>query len=97
MAFELPRDVEEHIDLLHPGVALHHPLHHPQKPARALAAGRALAASLVHVEMRQEGDRVYDVGRLVLHDDAGGYAAGPHLPVAADIHHTRYTAYPQPV
>src|SRR3546814_13069583 len=58
VAFDLPRDVEEHVDLLRAGVALHHPLHDPEKPACALAAGRALPAALMHVEMRQAGDRV---------------------------------------
>ncbi len=47
-------------------------------PAGALAAGRALAAALVFVELRQTRDRRDDVGRLVHHDDRRGAEAGPH-------------------
>src|SRR5579859_3851308 len=57
VAFDLVGDVEQHVDLLDRRVALHQPLHHAPHPARALAAGRALAAALVLVEMRQPRDR----------------------------------------
>ena len=58
------------------GPALHHALHHAPHPAGALAARRALAAALVHVELRQARDRLDDVGRLVHDDHRRGAEAG---------------------
>ena len=55
---------------------LHHALHHPLHPAGAFAARRALAAALMHVEMRQPRDRRDDVGRLVHHDHGRRAEAG---------------------
>src|SRR6266446_808605 len=71
VAFDLAGDLLQQVDLRRRGVALHHPLHHPPHPAGPFAAGRALAAALMHVEMRQPGDRGDDVGRLVHDDDRG--------------------------
>src|SRR5262249_60293183 len=53
MALDLAGDLLQHVDLLDPGVAAHHALHDAVHPAGALAAGRALAAAFMHVEMRQ--------------------------------------------
>src|SRR5215510_12379447 len=52
VAFDLFGDVEQHVDLAQFGLALHHALHHAVHPAGALAARRALAAALMHVEVR---------------------------------------------
>ena len=62
------RDVEQHVDLALLGAAFDHAGEHAPHPARALAAGRALAAALMLVEIRQAGDGADDVGGLV-HDD----------------------------
>src|SRR6185312_11321331 len=51
VAFDLERDLEQHVDLLDRGVAFDHALHHAPHPAGALAARRALAAALVLVEL----------------------------------------------
>src|SRR4051812_34452942 len=45
VAFDLRRDVQQHVDLRHLRLAGHHPLHHAPHPAGALTARRALAAA----------------------------------------------------
>ena len=44
-------DIEQHVDLALLGFAAHKPLHDAPHPARALATRRALAATLVLVEV----------------------------------------------
>ena len=56
VAFDLRGDFEQHVDLALLGAALGHAVHHAPHPARALAAGRALAAALVLVEIRDARD-----------------------------------------
>ena len=63
-----------------------HALHHAPHPARAFAAGRALAAALVLVEGRQAGDRADDVGRLVHDDHRRGAEARAMLAQRVEIH-----------
>ena len=65
---------------------LDHALHHAPHPAGALAARRALAAALVHVELRQARDRLDDVGRLVHHDHGRRAEARLHVAQAVEIH-----------
>jgi hypothetical protein len=83
---DLLGDVEQHVDLLDLGLALHQPVHHPHHPARALAAGRALAAAFVLVELRQPPDRLDDVGGLVHHDHRRGAQARPLLAQPVEVH-----------
>ncbi len=71
MAFHLGRDIQQLVDLGGLGVAGGHALHHPPHPARALAAGGALAAAFVPEEPRDAGDHRHQVGGLVDHDGAG--------------------------
>src|SRR5262249_55869978 len=75
--------VEQHVDLADFGVALDHPFHDAPHPASTLATGRALAAAFVLVELREPGDRLDDIGRLVHDDDRGG--AEPRLDVAQRV------------
>src|SRR5690606_18894995 len=89
VALYLTRDFLEHVDLIEAGVATDHAFHHPPHPARALAARRALAAALVHVEPAQPRDGAYDVGRLVHHDDGCRAKAGTDLAQAVEIHQHR--------
>ena len=67
------RDFEQHVDLALLRAAFRHAGTDAPHPARALAAGRALAAALVLVEIADAGDRADDIRRLV-HDDHGGRA-----------------------
>lgn len=71
MALDLLGEFLEHVDLALAGLALLHALHHLGSPLASLAAGGALAATLVLVELGQTGDGADDVGGLV-HDDNGG-------------------------
>src|SRR6185369_4376527 len=71
MALDLARHLLQHVDLLDPRIAAHEALHHPIHPAGALAAGGALAAALMHVEMREAGDGLDGIGALVHDDDRG--------------------------
>src|SRR5271166_715585 len=62
VAFDLLSHIEQHVDLALLRAALGHPADHAPHPARAFAAGRALTAALVLVEVRQARDRTDDVG-----------------------------------
>ena len=86
VALDLLGDVEQHVDLALLRAALGHARHHPPHPAGAFAAGRALAAALVLVEIRQPRDRAHDVGRLVHHDHRRGAEAGAQLAQRIEIH-----------
>ena len=57
MAFHLTGDVEQQVDLALLGAALGHARKHAPHPSRALAAGRALAAAFMLVEIRNARDR----------------------------------------
>src|SRR5262249_30904379 len=57
VALDLPGHLFQDVDFLDPRLALHQALHDAIHPARTLAAGRALAAALMHVEMREPADR----------------------------------------
>ena len=57
VAFNLPRHLIQHVDFLGLRPALNHAVHHPHHPPRALAARRALAATLMFVELGQPGNR----------------------------------------
>src|SRR5687768_14920799 len=86
VALDLLGDVPERVDLVDLGIALDQPLHHPPHPARALAAGGALAAALMLVEIGDAGDRLHHVGRLV-HDDHRRCAeAGLEIAKTVEIH-----------
>src|SRR3546814_5666565 len=56
MALDLIGHIEQRVDLVELGIAAHQAGHHAPHPAGALAAGRALAAALVHVEVREAAD-----------------------------------------
>ena len=86
VALDLLRDVEQHVDLAALGAALGHAQHHAPHPARALAAGRALAAALVLVEVGDAGDRRDDVGRLVEHDHRRRAEAGAEVAQRVEVH-----------
>ena len=58
VALDLAGDLLQHVDFLDPRLAAHQALHDAIHPARALAAGRALAAALMHVEVREAADRL---------------------------------------
>src|SRR6266851_8802644 len=85
VALDLVGDVKQHVDLGHLRLALYHALHHAPDPARALAAGRALTAALMHVELREPRDRLHDIGGFVHYDNRGGAEAALHVPQAVEI------------
>src|SRR5918993_666091 len=86
VAFDLGRNFEQHVDLALLGAAFRHAGEHAPHPARAFAAGGALAAALVLVEICQASDGADDVGGLV-HDDHGGSAeAGLQIAQGVEIH-----------
>src|SRR5215204_1073061 len=64
VALDLRRDFEQHVDLAPLRAAFGHAGEDAPHPARALAAGRALAAALVLVEVGDAGNRPHNVGRL---------------------------------
>src|SRR5262249_47008076 len=68
------------------GATLRHAGEHAPHPAHALAAGRALAAALVLVEIRDAGHGGDDVGRLVHHDHGRGAERRLELAAAVEIH-----------
>src|SRR5829696_6434674 len=68
VALDLGRDLQEHVDLAPLRPPLGHAREDAPHPAGALAAGGALAAALVLVEIRDAGDRAHDVGRAVEYD-----------------------------
>mmetsp|Transcript_19209 Transcript_19209/g.34218 ORF Transcript_19209/g.34218 Transcript_19209/m.34218 type:complete len:476 (-) Transcript_19209:63-1490(-) len=72
VALDLLGDLPQHVDLLHPGVALLHAQHDVVQPGGALAAGGALPAGLVLVKVGEARDGVDGVGALVHHDHRGG-------------------------
>src|SRR4028119_51227 len=61
VAFDLGRNFKQHVDLALLGAAFRHAVEHAPHPARALAAGSALAAALVLVEISEAGDGADDV------------------------------------
>src|SRR5262245_65234540 len=64
VSLDLGRDFHQHVDLALVRAAFRHAAEHPPHPTHALAAGRALAAALVLVEVRDAGHGSDDVGRL---------------------------------
>src|SRR6476620_4555746 len=62
VTLDLLRPIEKRVDLALLRAAIDHAHHHAPHPAGALAARRALAATLVLVEVRQPRDRAHDVG-----------------------------------
>src|SRR6185295_8574719 len=68
VALDLGRHVLEQVDLALLRLAALHALQPPPHPAATLAAGRALAAALMLVEVGEATNGRDDVGRLV-HDD----------------------------
>src|SRR5208337_5455405 len=88
VALDLFRHVEQHVDLALLRPALRHPGQDPPHPPRAFAAGRALAAALVPVEVGDARDRAHDVGRLVHHDHGRRAEAGAKLAERVEVHRT---------
>src|SRR3546814_2703251 len=68
VAFHLTGHFLKQVDLVKLRVAGAKPLHHPPHPARAFAAGRALATAFMLVEIADPADRADDV-RGFVHDD----------------------------
>src|SRR3984957_9129119 len=79
MPFDLLGDVQQHVDLAFLRATLNHALHDAPHPSGAFATGRALAAALMLVEIRQAGNRPNDVGRLVHHNRRRRAKAGLEL------------------
>ena len=67
MAFDLIGELFEHVNLSEVRVADLHPLEHVDHPTGAFAAGRALAAALVLVEVREPENGVDHVCLIVHH------------------------------
>src|SRR6266540_2449168 len=62
VTLDLGRDLHQHVDLALVGAAFGHAAEHPPHPAHALPAGRALAAALVLIEIRDARHGADDVG-----------------------------------
>ena len=86
VALDLLRHFEQHVDFALVGAAFGHAAQDAPHPARAFAAGRALAAALVLVEIGNAGNRPDQIGRLVHHDHGGGAEAGAKLAEAVEVH-----------
>src|SRR5580698_4355992 len=65
VAFDLGRDLPEHVDLAFEGAALRHAVEQAPHPAHAFPAGCALATALVLVEVGDTRHCPDDVGSLV--------------------------------
>src|SRR6185312_16969718 len=65
VALDAVGDIDEERELLAPRLAREHPLEQPVHPARALAAGCALAAGFRHVEARDALQHSHHAGGLV--------------------------------
>src|ERR1700733_13659124 len=72
MTLDLPGHLLQRVDLREFGAAFGHARPPPPHPAGAFATWRALAAAFVHIEFRQPGNGLDDVGGLVHHDDRRG-------------------------
>src|SRR5215831_12655875 len=86
VALDLGRDLHQHVDLALVRAAFRHAAEHPPHPTHAFAAGRALAAALVLVEIRDPSHGADDIGRFVHHDHSGRAERGFELPGAVEIH-----------
>src|SRR5262249_39883548 len=86
MALDLGGDLHEHVDLALMRAAFGHAAEDSPHPAHALAAGRALAAALMLVEIRDARHGADDVGRFVHHDHGGGAERGLELAATVKIH-----------
>src|SRR6266508_3711226 len=84
MTLDLGRDLHEHVDLALVRAALRHAAEYPPHPSHALAAGRALAAAFVLVEIRDARHGADDVGRFVHHDHGGRAGCGFEFPAAVE-------------
>src|SRR5262252_73855 len=63
-------DVDQQVEVLVPALPVLDAVHHAIQPARAFAAGRALPAGFLEVEVRQALERLHHAGGVV-HDDHG--------------------------
>jgi hypothetical protein len=61
-------------------------MHHAVQPAGALAAGRALAAGLLVIEVGQALERLHHAGGLVHHDHGAGAEHRPRLGDGVVVH-----------
>src|ERR1700679_265904 len=93
VAFDFLGDLEQRIDFSDFGLPTHHALHDAPEPAGAFAAGRALAATFMHVEMAEAGDGIDNIGRFIHHDEAGSTEAGFRFAQAVKIHQHRFAYF----
>src|SRR5881392_1963244 len=77
-ALDVLRDVQQVIGVLFASVTVREAMQRFRHPERTLPARRALAATLVRVELGYVGQRLDDVGRVVYHDNGPrtAHAAG---------------------
>src|SRR5215469_2085478 len=76
VALDAVGDIDEERELLAPRLAREHALQQSIHPARSLAARRALAAGLRHVEARDALEHPHHAGGLVHDDDRRGPDGG---------------------
>lgn len=86
VALDLFRQLEQHVNLALVSAALDKARHHVCHPGRALAAGCALAARLVLVELREARDAGNDIGLLVHDDDGARAEAGAEVLERVVVH-----------
>ena len=86
MPLDLLGHVEQHVDLALLRAPDDHALHDAPHPARPFAAGRALAAAFVTVEIGDARNRLHDVGRLVHDDDRCRAEARLEVSKAVEVH-----------
>ena len=70
-AADAPGERLDQLQVLHPALAVDDPLQDPLQPERPLAAGRALAARLVAVEVGEAQGGAHDRAGVVHHDASG--------------------------
>src|SRR5262245_30182174 len=76
----------EHVDFTPLRATFRHAREHAPHPAHALAAGCALAAAFVLVEIGDARHRLHDIGGLVHDDYGGGTECRLLLAAAVEIH-----------
>src|SRR5271166_1568201 len=79
-------NVDEHRQVLASALPRENPVEHAIEPTRALAARRALAAGLGHIEARQALERAHHAGGFVHHDHRPGADRGAGLSQGIIVH-----------
>ena len=86
MTLDLLRQLPEHVNLGVVGLSDLEAFEGVSEPAGPLAAGSALSAALVLVELAQPQDSLDDIGRLIHDNDCSCPQTGLKLPKSVKVH-----------